>query len=494
MLLRPCISGMNNDDSMALLREYAQSNSEQAFATLVSQYVNLVYSVALRQVRDPHWAEEITQTVFIVLARKAKSLSSKTILPGWLCRTARYVSSDAQKIQRRRQFREQESHMQSTLNQSDSEAWNQIAPLLDDALGHLGEKEHDAIVLRFLGGKELKQVGAAMGISEDAARMRVNRGLEKLRGFFTRKGKVLSAAAIAGAVSANSVQAAPAALAASIATAVFSGTTLTTTAAIAAVKTIAMTTLQKTVTITALAVAVGTGLYQARQAARTQAELQRLQQQQEPLTEQFDKLKQERDEVTRQLASLRSDEQSNRATAELVKLRGEVSTLRRQNDDVQALQQENRQLRNRLNNVWSTADRAAYNQQEENVFNDMAELLKAMRQHASQHTGIMATNFAQLIPFLSLKTNQDGSQTVLPSGASLGNFEFMNAGLATETTPQMLVLRERNPRKAPGGDWGRIYGFADGSVQKRRAVNQDFATYEKQLTLEGSLVPPAKDE
>ena len=162
--------------------------------------------------------------------------------------------------------------MQSTLNQSDSEAWNQIAPLLDDALGRLGEKEHDAVVLRFLDGKELKQVGAAMGISEDAARMRVNRGLEKLRGFFTRKGQVLSAAAIAGAVSANSVQAAPAALAASIAATVFSGTTLTTTAAIAAAKTVAMTTLQKTFVTAALAAAVGFSLYEAREASHAQAD------------------------------------------------------------------------------------------------------------------------------------------------------------------------------------------------------------------------------
>ena len=98
---------MNSDD-MALVREYAQSNSEQAFATLVSRHVNLVYSVALRRVPDPHLAEEITQSVFIILAGKAKSLSPKTILSGWLCRTARYVSANTLSIQRRRQFREQD--------------------------------------------------------------------------------------------------------------------------------------------------------------------------------------------------------------------------------------------------------------------------------------------------------------------------------------------------------------------------------------------------
>ncbi len=198
---------------MALVREYAQSNSEQAFATLVSKHVNLVYSVALRQVHDPHLAEEITQAVFIVLARKAKSLSPKAILSGWLCRTARYVSDRALRAERRRQFREQESHMQSLVSDPDSDAWQHIAPLLDEALNCLGTKEHDAVVLRFFDGKELKQVGAAMGTGEDSARMRVNRGLEKLRKFFIKRGIMLSVAAISGAVSAYSVQAAPLGLA-----------------------------------------------------------------------------------------------------------------------------------------------------------------------------------------------------------------------------------------------------------------------------------------
>ena len=124
-------------DDLALLREYARNNSEEAFAALVSRHVNLVYSVALRQVRDPHLAEEITQAVFIILARKAASLGPKTILPGWLCRTARYASANALTIQRRRQRREQEAHMQSILNEPESETWQQIAPLLDGALEKL---------------------------------------------------------------------------------------------------------------------------------------------------------------------------------------------------------------------------------------------------------------------------------------------------------------------------------------------------------------------
>ena len=127
-------------DDMALVREYAQSNSEQAFATLVSRHINLVYSVALRQVGDSHLAEEIAQGVFIILAKKAKSLGPKTIIAGWLCRTARYVSAHALRDQRRRQFREQKAYMQSIQNEPAPSVWNQMAPLLDEALERLAER------------------------------------------------------------------------------------------------------------------------------------------------------------------------------------------------------------------------------------------------------------------------------------------------------------------------------------------------------------------
>jgi RNA polymerase sigma factor (sigma-70 family) len=214
------------NDDLTLLREYAGGNSEAAFAALVSRHVNLVYSVALRQVRDPHLAEEITQAVFIILARKAASLGPKTILSGWLCRTARYASANALTIQRRRQRREQEAFMQSQLDQvqddlsrrseAEAETWTQIAPLLNGALEQLGQKDHDAVVLRFFEGRNFKEVGAALGASEDAAKMRVNRALEKLRTFFTKRGVSSTTAIIAGVISAHSVQAAPVALAKSV--------------------------------------------------------------------------------------------------------------------------------------------------------------------------------------------------------------------------------------------------------------------------------------
>ena len=200
-------------DDMALVRQYARDNSEADFAALVERHINLVYSVAIRQVGNAHLAEEITQAVFVILARKAGGLGPKTILSAWLCRTSRYVAANALTVQRRRHLREQEAHFQSTMNEPEPQAWDLIAPLLDDALGRLGQKDHDAIVLRFLENKSLGEVGAAIGTSEDTARMRVNRAVAKLRKYFLKRGVDSTAAAITGAISANSIQAAPVTLA-----------------------------------------------------------------------------------------------------------------------------------------------------------------------------------------------------------------------------------------------------------------------------------------
>jgi uncharacterized protein (TIGR03435 family) len=203
---------MTNDD-MRLVREYAARQSESAFATLVSRHTNLVYSAALRQTRDPQLAEEVTQVVFILLARKAASLGAKTILTGWLYRTACYVSGSALKHERRRQHREQEAYMQSELDAQAGPTWNQLSPLLDEAMLRLGQTDRDALVLRYFEGRSLNEVGSALGASEDAAKKRVNRALEKLRHYFAKRGVDSTTAAIAENISAHSIQAAPVALA-----------------------------------------------------------------------------------------------------------------------------------------------------------------------------------------------------------------------------------------------------------------------------------------
>jgi RNA polymerase sigma factor (sigma-70 family) len=204
---------MDERDDIALLRQFSEQNSEEAFATLVIRHIDKVYSVALRHTGNPHHAEEITQAVFVILARKSRQLSPRVILEGWLYETARLTAVTHIRSEIRRARREQEAQMQSSLNENESTVWTQIAPLLDAALAGLNETDRHAVVLRFFYGKSLKEIGAALGGSDDMARMRISRAMEKLRQFFLKRGVTSTAATIAGAISVNSVHAAPVALA-----------------------------------------------------------------------------------------------------------------------------------------------------------------------------------------------------------------------------------------------------------------------------------------
>jgi RNA polymerase sigma factor (sigma-70 family) len=207
------IRWMQHIDDIDLLWEYVEQGSETAFATIVDRHLGKVYSVALRHTNNPGHAEEIAQVVFVILAQKARTLRKDTILSSWLYQTARFASVTHLRSEIRRARREEESSMQTLLDQTKSEdTWIHLSPVLDDAMEKLGANDHAAIVLRFFDGKSMKEVADSLSTSEDAAKKRVNRAVEKLRLFFSNRGIAISSAVLTATISAKSVQAAPATL------------------------------------------------------------------------------------------------------------------------------------------------------------------------------------------------------------------------------------------------------------------------------------------
>ena len=200
-----------------LLEQFARNGSEDAFAVLVQRHIGLVHSVALRHTANPQHAEDITQAVFVILARKAGALGRKTVLPGWFYHTARLTAANLQRAEARRVRREQEAFMQSQREESPTDnLWRELSPRLDEAMAGLGASERDALVLRYFQNKSIAEVGKSLGLEENTAQKRVSRALEKLRKTFAKRGVNATTAIIAGAISANSVQAAPVALAKSV--------------------------------------------------------------------------------------------------------------------------------------------------------------------------------------------------------------------------------------------------------------------------------------
>ena len=267
-----------SDTDLQLLRRYARQHAEDAFAELVRRHLDLVFCAALRQVRSVQLAEEVAQSVFTDLSRNAERLEPNTILTAWLYQVTTRTAIDVVRREARRTLREQIAVELTSMNATAAD-WTAVEPLLDEAMNALDDGDRTAVLLRYFENKSLREVGEMLSTTEEAARKRLSRAIDRLREFFTKRGVTVEAGGLAALISANSVQAAPAGLAAAITTAAISGTAITTTAVIAATKAIAMTTLQKTVITTAIAVAVGTGIYEARQAANARSEVQALQQQ-----------------------------------------------------------------------------------------------------------------------------------------------------------------------------------------------------------------------
>jgi RNA polymerase sigma factor (sigma-70 family) len=197
-------------DDAELLRDFVTNHSEAAFAGLVEKHFNLVYSAALRMVRDHSLAKDVAQSVFVQLARKAPTIREGNALPGWLYRVTHGQAANAVRAEQTRRRLEMEAMMQAQLDAH--AAWGHVESGLEEAMATLSAEEQNLVVLRFFQNRNWRDVSAAVAMSEDTVQRRVGRAIEKLRSFFARKGVAVSGTVLGMAVAANAVQAAPAGL------------------------------------------------------------------------------------------------------------------------------------------------------------------------------------------------------------------------------------------------------------------------------------------
>lgn len=316
-------------DNNQLFASFRENGSEAAFRELVSRYVDLVYSVALRLVDgDTHRAEDVSQAVFSDLSRMAGKLPADVMLGGWLHRHTCFVAANVMRGERRRLLRERLAVEMNALHESSGTEFSEVASVIDQAIDALEEPDRTAILLRFYEQRDFRSVGEAIGTSEDGARMRIGRALDKLENSLRRKGVTSTAAALSVALTAHAVQAAPVGLALTVSTAAALAGNAAVSVATPVTQAIVMTTLQKTVVATAIAIATGVALYQTKQASDLRKEVQVLMQEQAPLSARIQDLERQRMEFSNVVASLTEENAAfKQKPTEVLKLRGEVGRL-----------------------------------------------------------------------------------------------------------------------------------------------------------------------
>jgi RNA polymerase sigma factor (sigma-70 family) len=312
-------------DDSTLLRRFAADRSEEAFAEVVRRNLNLVYSTALRKTGDAHLAEDVSQKVFALLARKAGVLGRHPALVGWLYTTTHYTAAKTMRAERRRRTREQEAQVMQDLISAPAPTadWERLRPVLDDAMQKLNQRDREAVLLRFFENRPFVEVGARQGVSENAARMRVDRALEKLHALLARQGVTSTTAALTLLLADHAVVAAPAGLATAVSGAAVAGV-------VGSGGAFAFCSLMSTpklsaglASIAVLAVGIGV-VIQQQTTAELRAEVGSLQQQAQIVT----KLRADNQRLTglqvppEELERLRAD------SAELARARDEVAALR----------------------------------------------------------------------------------------------------------------------------------------------------------------------
>jgi RNA polymerase sigma factor (sigma-70 family) len=249
-----------SDTDLELLARYTNHNAEDAFSEIVRRHVNLVYSTALRHLRSPELAEEVSQSVFTQLVRDACRLAPDTILAAWLYKVTHGTALNVVRREARRRLREQIASEMTAMNAPTTD-WTQIEPFLDEAMHALSDTDRGAVLLRYFENKSLREVGEALGTSDDTAQKRVGRAVDRLREFLAKRGVTIGASGLVVVISANAVQAAPAGLAAAIsAGVVLAGTAVSASAISTTTSAVVMSTYQKALITMAIAAGLATPL------------------------------------------------------------------------------------------------------------------------------------------------------------------------------------------------------------------------------------------
>lgn len=474
-----------------LLRQYATAKSETAFAELVRRHVNLVYSAALRQTGgDTHLSHDVAQSVFTDLARKAGSLLNRESLSGWLYTSAYFAANKMMRREmRRRQYEEQ--FMREPAHENPPETnWEKLRPLLDAAMHSLKESDREAILLRYFENRPYAEVGAKFGLNENAARLRVERALEKLRALLAKRA-ITTTAGLAAAISANAIQAAPAGAAATLTTASLAASGTTTSLTLFKI----MTAAKLKIGLGALAIAGAAAVFiaQHNSAKAATAENDRLRQQ-------IQKLQSDAETLSNRLA-IASDANSPNPEqfAELLKLRGEVSGLRRQAADAAKIIAQNAAASQTATDTNDPVTQE--NKLRKRTLAASHHLADAtMWRYADRHNGQFPTNWNQMkqdyeiAVLLGLNPGDVVPDTEAEFAWVTNEYEFTYQGstkdlLALTNGYDMIVIREKQPWQRADGKWMKSYGLADGSGQLRVEPPEGFAAWESQR-----MAPPLTNQ
>ena len=466
-----------------LLGRYASERSESAFTELIRRHVNLVYSAALRLAGgDIHRAQDVTQQVFTELARQAQRLRKHPALAGWLYTTTRLVALRANRTEQRRKAREQEANSMNELlrNPTSEPAWDDLLPVLDEAMHKLGEKDRVAVLLRYFQNQSLKEVGARLGLSENAARMRVERALEKLRAQLARKGVTSTATALALALTGNATTAAPTAFVATLTTGSIAGAAAGGATTLTLLKFMTATKLKTGIIGAIAAASVATTLMIQHQAqARMRAADASSRQQADELA----RLQSERERLSDLLAQASgADDRSS----ELMRLRDEAAMLRPQTNDLAALQEENRRLREQ-NAQPSDQAKTPLQLKEEVVARARVakDFLFAFVLYSLDNQDQFPASFDQAARYFADAFSADPVLDDLAQFTQVTNqFEIVYRGSRNALTNagNVIVLREKQAHQWPDGTWSRVYGFADGASQTHSSADGKFDAWEKEHT------------